>query len=194
MSYVTVAELDYLDNEGLGRSFKKSVRSYRKRTVRAVRKPLQFKKKILTKLKPIVKEGIKITKQLHTKKGLKRAFKKTYYYAGAPAMWKKTIKKYNKELMMIGKIVIPVVGAILGPFTGGATIVAATMITMAIDVKQKHDKAKLAMKTARREERAFLEAEAKSMENEMEAQLTALYGSSLESHFHRHCYRKLSQH
>jgi hypothetical protein len=95
----------------------------------------------------------------------KRGFKKFIKKVGKPVM--KAIKKY-------GPTAITIAGAVLAPFTGGASMAAAAVVTTGYKVAQEKKAAAAAKKFAKKEARA-LEAEAQKGEMELRNQVNDFY-------------------
>lgn len=97
--------------------------------------------------------------------------------------FKKLIKKIGKPVVKIAKkygaTIVSVAGAVLAPFTGGASLAAAAVVTTGIKVYQVKKAAKDAKAMAKKEAGA-LEAEAQTQIAALEAQVASNYSENVE--------------
>lgn len=87
---------------------------------------------------------------------------------------KRIKKKTGKVLKKIAPALITAAGAVLAPFTGGASLAASSLITTGYSVARKKKEARKIEKANRREARR-LEAEAKAEEKRIESEADDLY-------------------
>lgn len=148
---------DYEGNLGnLGKSFFKKVGKAIKKVAKKISKPIiQVHKKAFEAAKKVEKKVV-------------RAVEKTARKAGAAV---------SKAWQKYGNIFITVLGAVLAPFTGGASLAAAAAITAANTMYQKKRAADQA-KRAGRAEAAQLAAEAAAAEAETMRQVDAFYSQN----------------
>jgi len=138
--------------QGLG-SLKKKFKKIVKK-VKEVHKKIE--KAIVPKAILKVKEKVK---EVHAKI-------KEKVQAGAKKVWKK-----------YGNVIITVVGAVLAPFTGGASLIAASVLTAANTMYQKKRQADQIKKVNERES-ARLNAEVLEEEAKLKAELDKLYNEN----------------
>jgi hypothetical protein len=98
----------------------------------------------------------------------KRGFKKFIKKVGKPVM--KVAKKY-------GATIVTIAGAALAPFTGGASLAAATVIATGIKVAQEKKAAAAAKKLAKKEAKA-MEAEAQKSEMSLRNQVNDFFAQN----------------
>lgn len=106
-----------------------------------------------------------------------KPFKKVYE-------WKKKIrKKFKKVIKPFIPIIVGIAGAVLAPFTGGASLAAAAAINAGIKYYDQRKAAKAAVK-AQKKEAGAMQAEANRMEKEVEAKADKVYEEE-KAHFLR---------
>lgn len=123
-----------------------------------------FFKKVVKKVRTVHKKVVSKVRAVHKKitpKPLRKIHEKVSKVA------KKTWKKY-------GNVIIGVAGAVLAPFTGGASVAAAALIVAG---KQMYDAKKAATeaKKAAKADAKLIEAEAVKQEQQVAAQVDAFY-------------------
>lgn len=89
---------------------------------------------------------------------------------------KKLRKRWFRQAKALAPIVIPIAGALLAPFTGGASAVAAGIIMQGHKMYQQRK----AIKAAEKEEKAALIAEEDVISKGIEAKVDALYRQNTE--------------
>lgn len=162
-------ELSGDDNLGyLGKSLKKRI----KKAVSKVKGKVQeVHKKVAEKVlpKPLAKIHTKaIDKIAKIEKKVEQKLEKIH--EKGQAIGKKVWKKY-------GNIIIQVAGAVLAPFTGGASLAAASVLTAANTMYQARRKAQQAKKEAKREARQIYEGAAQQ-EDSVRRQVDDFYNQN----------------
>jgi hypothetical protein len=115
---------------------------------------------------PESEDGLGLGKR-KKKRGFKRVVKNI----------KRIKKKTGKVIKKAAPTLLNVAGAVLAPFTGGASLAASSLITTGYSVARKKREAKKAEKRSRREARA-LEAQAKAEEARIAKEADDLYAQA----------------
>lgn len=144
-----VAGMDGLD-AGMGKSL-------RKRLKKAVKKVVTTVKKIHTKItpKPLRKIDEKIRKKVSN-------------------VHKKAVKVTKKVFVKYGSTILAIAGAVLAPFTGGASLAAAAVLSAGLEMYKKKEAARQAVRLEKQNAKA-LEAEAAQAEASLNTQADAVY-------------------
>ena len=138
---------------------KKVTRSFKKRW----KKTTGFVKKTFDRHKKIFKKA---------GRGIKKVAKKVG--KGVKKVGKKIVKGVKKVWVKYGPLIVSVAGAVLAPFTGGASLAVAGLIVAADNVYRKKKAAKVAKKMAK-QEAAEVAAEARAADAELKKELDAFY-------------------
>lgn len=152
-----------LGDAGFGNFFKKIGKKLKK----VVKKVAAVQKKIF--IKPIQK-AVKITEKVAKKTvEIHQKIEKKIHKAE-----KKVLKKVGKAIKPYIPIILTVVGAVLSPFTGGASLVVAGLLNAGYAVAMKAKQARAA-KAANRQASAQMQAEVNVQSTELNKQLDDLF-------------------
>lgn len=137
-----------------------------------------FFKKIAKKIKSVAKKVVDIHKKV-LKKAIIEPHKKVFQAAKkiekkAVAQIKRSAKQVGKAIKPFIPIILTVVGAVLSPFTGGASLAVAAALNAGYTIAMKAKQAKAAKK-ANKKEAAAMAAEVKAAEADLNKQLDELF-------------------
>jgi hypothetical protein len=157
-----------LADAGFGGFFKKIGKAIKK----VAKKVVAVHKAVFNKtVKPVIKATIKVAKKSVeiTKKAVTKSI----------ALHKMVAKKIGKAIKPYIPIIIGVVGAVLAPFTGGASLAAAAALNAAYQIAMKAKEAK-ALKKANKKEAAAVQAEVDQSTEDLKKQLDDLFAQNPE--------------
>lgn len=154
---------DDYDASGLDVGFGNFFKRIGKRIKRVAKKVVQIHKKVL---KATVIKPVKTAIAVHQK--VEKAIHKAE---------KKVLKKVGKAIKPYIPVILTVVGAVLAPFTGGASLAAAAALSAAYSIAMKAKQARAAKK-ANRAEAASMQAEVNHETSELNKQLDDLFAQN----------------
>jgi hypothetical protein len=156
-------EMELVDDVGFSGFFKK----IGKKIKSVAKKVVSVHKKVFEKtIKPAVKATVKVAKK--TVEVTKKTVKKVH------ELKKKVIKKIGKAIKPYIPIILTVVGAVLAPFTGGASLAVAAALNAGYAIAMKAKEAKAAKKMAKKEA-AAMQAEVDAASADLGRQLDELF-------------------
>lgn len=159
-------DMELVDDVGFSGFFKKIGKAIKK----TAKKVVAVHKKVINKVvKPAVKATVKVAKK--TVEITKKTVKKVH------EIQKKIIKKIGKAIKPYIPIILTVVGAVLAPFTGGASLAVAAALNAGYTIAMKAKEAKAAKKFAKKEA-AAMQAEVDVQTADLNRQLDALFSEN----------------
>lgn len=159
-------DMELLPDVGFGNFFKKIGKAIKK----VAKKVVAVHKAVFNKtIRPIVKATVKVAKR--SVEITKATVKKVV------AFQKKVIKKIGKAIKPFIPIIITVIGAVLAPFTGGASLAAAAVLNAAYSIAMKAKQARAA-KAANRKEAAAMQADVAAQTGDLNRQLDDLFAQN----------------
>lgn len=148
---------------GFFKKIKKKIKAVAKKVAAVPKKVVKIHKKVAKKVvdvhKKVAKKAVTITK--NTAKNVAQ-------------FQKRAIKKVGKAIKPYIPIILSVAGAVLAPFTGGASLAAAAALSAAYTLAMKAKQARAAKK-AGRAEAAAIAAEVSAAEADLNRQLNDLF-------------------
>ncbi len=138
---------------------KKVVEIHKKVAKKAIIEP---HKKVIKATQKVAKKSVQITKKTASR---------------VSAFQKRAIKKVGKAIKPYIPVILTVVGAVLAPFTGGASLAVAAALNAGYMLAMKAKQAKAAKK-ANRQEAAALQAEVSAQTAELNKELDTLFSQN----------------